>query len=128
MRLLLDTHTFLWFVLNDSQLSRSARALIEDPTNDILISPASYWEIAIKVRSRKLDLFAPYDVFIHRGIVGNAFEILLIEPKHTNLLTSLPLHHKDPFDRLLVAQSLVEGAPMVSIDSALDSYGITRMW
>src|SRR5258707_987577 len=120
MRLLLDTHTFLWFVLNDPQLSVPARARIEDPANDILISPASYWEIAIKVRSRKLDLFAQYDDFMHRGIVGNAFEILHIEPKHTSLLTTLPLHHKDPFDRLMVAQALVEGTPIVSIDGALD--------
>lgn len=128
MRMLLDTHTFLWFVLCDSQLSASAKALIEDPANDILISPASYWEIAIKVRSKKLNLFAPYDDFMQRGIVGNDFEILPIEPKHTSLLTTLPLHHKDPFDRLLVAQALVEGSPMVSLDVALDSYGVTRLW
>lgn len=127
MRLLLDTHTFLWFVLNDPQLSGSARAPIEDPANDILISPASYWEIAIKVRLRKLDLFAPQD-FMHRGIVGNDFEILSIEPKHTSLLTTLPLHHKDPFDRLLVVQALVEAMPIVSVDVALDPYGITRLW
>src|SRR5438128_9594400 len=109
MRLLLDTHAFLWFVLNDPQLSAVAKALIEDPANDILISPASSWEIAIKVGLKKLDLFAPYDDFRDRGIAGNDFEILPIEPRHTSILTTLPLHHKDPFDRLLVAQALVEG-------------------
>ncbi len=128
MRLLLDTHTFLWFVLNDPQLSGTARALIEDPANDIFISPANYWEIAIKVRLKKLDLFAPYDDFMHRGIVGNDFEILPIEPKHTSLLTTLPQHHKDPFDRLLTAQALVEGLPIVSVDAALDPYGVNRLW
>jgi PIN domain nuclease of toxin-antitoxin system len=128
MRLLLDTHTFLWFVLDDPQLSGSAKARIEDPANDILISPASYWEIAIKVRLKKLDLLTPYDDFMHRGIVGNDFEILPIEPKHTSLLTTLPLHHKDPFDRLLVAQALVEAIPIVSVDVALDLYGSTRLW
>lgn len=128
MRLLLDTHTFLWFVLDDPQLSASAKTLIEDPANDILISPASYWEIAIKVRLGKLDLFAPYDDFMQRGIVGNDFQILPIEPKHTSLLTTLPLYHKDPFDRLLVAQALVEGTAMVSLDVALDPYGISRVW
>ena len=128
MRLLLDTHTFLWFVLNASQLSRVADALITDPSNDVLISPATYWEIAIKVGKQKLDLFAPYDDFMMRGIQGNDFEILPIEPRHTSLLTRLPMHHKDPFDRLLVAQALVEQIPIVSTDSALDDYGVTRLW
>ena len=108
MRLLLDTQAFLWFVLNEPQLSAAAKALIEDPANDVLVSPASYWEIAIKACLKKLDLFAPYDDFMNRGIVGNDFEILPIEPKHTSVLTTLPIHHKDPFDRLLVAQGLVE--------------------
>jgi PIN domain nuclease of toxin-antitoxin system len=128
MRLLLDTHAFLWFVLNDPQLSAVAKALIEDPANDILVSPASYWEIAIKVGLKKLDLFAPYDDFMDRGIAGNDFEILPIEPRHTSLLTTLPLHHKDPFDRLLVAQALVEGVAIVGADTALDLYGVTRLW
>ncbi len=128
MRLLLDTHTFLWFVLNDAQLSTVAKALIEDPANDILISPVSYWEIAIKVGLTKLELFAPYDDFMQRGIIGNDFEILHILTSHTSLLTSLPKHHKDPFDRLLVAQALVESVPIVSTDVALDPYGIIRRW
>lgn len=128
MRLLLDTHTFLWFVLNDPQLSGSARTLIEDPAHDILISPASYWEIAIKVRLGKLNLFAPYDDFMHQGIDGNDFDILPIEPKHTSLLTTLPMHHKDTFDRLLAAQALVEGVPIVSNDADFDPYGVNRLW
>ncbi|CDH43575.1 MAG: type II toxin-antitoxin system VapC family toxin [Candidatus Competibacteraceae bacterium] len=128
MRLLLDTHTFLWFVLNDSKLSRVADALITDPSNDVLISPATYWEIAIKVGKQTLDLFAPYDDFMMRGIQGNNFEILPIEPRHTSLLTRLPMHHKDPFDRLLIAQASYEGIPIVSVDSALDDYGVTRLW
>jgi len=128
MRLLLDTQAFLWFVLNEPQLSAAAKALIEDPANYVFVSPASYWEIAIKVCLKKLDLFAPYDDFMNRGIVGNGFEILPIEPKHTSVLTTLPIHHKDPFDRLLVAQGLVEGIPIVSVDPQLDAYGITRLW
>lgn len=128
MRLLLDTHTLLWFVLNDPQLSRRADALITDPANVVFVSPATYWEIAIKVRKNKLDLFAPYDDFMTRGIQGNDFEILPIETKHTSLLTTMPFHHKDPFDRLLIAQSLVEQMPIVSIDSAFDPYGVTRLW
>ncbi len=128
MRLLLDTHTFLWFVLNDPQLSAAAQSLINDPANDVLVSPASYWEIAIKVGLKKLDLRASYDDFLQRGIVGNDFEILPIEPRHTSLLTTLPRHHRDPFDRLLVAQALTESLPLVSGDVPLDAYGIHRLW
>ena len=90
MRLLLDTHTFLWFVLNDRQLSRPADALITDPANEVFVSPATYWEVAIKVGQKKLDLFAPYDDFMKRGITGNDFEVLPIETRHTSLLTTLP--------------------------------------
>jgi PIN domain nuclease of toxin-antitoxin system len=128
MRLLLDTHTFLWFVLNDPQLSGAAQRLISDPANDVLISPVSFWEIAIKVGLHKLDLHAPYDAFMQRGIMGNDFEILPIEPRHTSVLTTLPLHHRDPFARLLVAQAMVEGIPLVSADALLDQYPVTRLW
>lgn len=128
MRLLLDTHTLLWFVLNDQQLSRAADAVITDPSNDVFVSPATYWEIAIKVRKQKLDLFAPYDDFIRRGITENDFEILPIETRHTSQLTTMPLHHNDPFDRLLIAQALVEQMPIVSVDVAFDAYGVTRLW
>lgn len=128
MRLLLDTHAFLWFILADSQLSSVARSAIEDPANDIEISPASYWEIAIKIRLGKYLLPHPYRPFMESQIASNSFRILPIEPRHTALLTTMPLHHKDPFDRLLVAQALEERIPVVSIDSALDAYGVTRVW
>ena len=128
MRLLLDTHTVLWFVLNDPQLSRPADALITDPTNEVLISPATYWEMAIKVAKKKLDLLAPYDDFMKRGIEGNNFTILPIETKHTSVLTTMPMHHKDPFDRLIVSQALVERIPVVSVDLEFDAYGVNRLW
>jgi PIN domain nuclease of toxin-antitoxin system len=128
VRLLLDTHTFLWFVLNDSQLSRPAENAIADPANDILISPATYWEMALKVGKQKLDLHGTYDDFMNRGIGGNDFEILPIEPRHTSVLTTLPFHHKDPFDRLLICQAMIEQVPIVSIDAAFDAYGVTRIW
>lgn len=111
-------------VINDPSLSRAADAVITDPSNDVFVSPATYWEIAIKVRKKKLDLFAPYDDFMQRGIQGNDFEILPIETKHTSLLTTMPFHHNDPFDRLLAAQVLVEQMPIVSVDSAFDAYGV----
>lgn len=128
MRLLLDTHTFLWFLLDDPRLSATARAVIVDPLNDVEISPASYWEIAIKIRLRKYALPEPYQVFMEREIAANELHILAIEPRHTALLTTLPFHHKDPFDRLLIAQAIAEGVPIVGADSTFDRYPITRIW
>lgn len=128
MTVLLGTHTFLWFVLNDPKLSGVAKAVIEDPTTDVLVSPASYWEIAIKVRQKRLDLFAAYADFMHRGIVGNHFDVLPIQTLHCERTIALPLHHKDPFDRLLAAQALAEGIPLVSADVVFDQYGVRRTW
>src|SRR5437899_3327578 len=108
MRVLLDTHAFLWFVLNEPQLSDIARSVISEPANDILISPATYWEIAIKISIGKYALKEPYNTFIPGQIAANQLVILPIEPQHTAALLSLPHHHRDPFDRLLAAQALVE--------------------
>ncbi len=128
MRLLLDTHTLIWFVLNNPRLSTTARALIFNPANDILISPATYWEIAIKVSSSNYILNEPYDDFIKRAIEGNNMAILPIEPKHTSALIGLPYHHRDPFDRLIIAQAIVEGIPIVGVDAKFDDYPVTRLW
>ncbi|MBC8114810.1 MAG: type II toxin-antitoxin system VapC family toxin [Candidatus Saccharimonas sp.] len=128
MRLLLDTHAFLWFLLDDPGLSETARNLIVDPGNDIEISPASYWEIAIKIGLGKYSLPEPYDTFMERELAENDFRILPILPRHTSVLTTLPLHHRDPFDRLLVAQAISEGISLVSNDPALDVYSIQRLW
>ncbi len=128
MRLLLDTHSFLWFILDDPRLSDSAKTLIETPTNAIEISPASYWEIAIKIRLGKYTLPQPFQGFMETQIADNDFRVLAIEPRHVAPLTTMPLHHRDPFDRLIVAQALVEDVPIVSIDSQLDAYGIKRLW
>ena len=128
MRLLLDTHAFLWFVLDDPRLSATATALIVDSNNDVEISPASYWEMAIKISLGKYSLPEPYEVFMEREIAANQFRILHIEPRHTALLTTLPFHHRDPFDRLLVAQAIVEQIPIVSSDSTFDADGVRRLW
>jgi PIN domain nuclease of toxin-antitoxin system len=128
VRLLLDTHAFLWFVLADPRLVRTALDRILDPAWEKLVSPASYWEIAIKISLGKYALNEPYEAFMQRGIFGNGFHILPIEPKHTAALTTLPFHHRDPFDRLLVAQALVGQVPVLSADAALDGYGVTRLW
>jgi PIN domain nuclease of toxin-antitoxin system len=128
MRLLLDTHTFLWFVLGDGLLSAKARTAIEDPSHEKLLSPASYWEIAIKISLGKYILAKPYKEFIEKGIGENGFVVLSIEPKHTAVLTTLPFHHRDPFDRLIIAQAMVEEATVVGGDTAFDAYPITRLW
>ena len=128
MRLLLDTHALLWFLLDDPQLSATAKALIIDSANDIEISPASYWEIAIKISIRKYRLPETLEAFFERELAANAFRILAIEPRHVAPLTRLPFHHRDPFDRLLLAQAMVESIPIVSNDTAFDAYPVTRLW
>lgn len=128
MRLLLDTHTLLWFALTDPQLSGTATSLIIDPDNEKLVSPASYWEIAIKISIKKYALSKPYEIFMDEAIDKNGFGYLHIEPKHRAALTTLPFHHKDPFDRLLIAQAIIEGIPIISGDTVLDSYPVKRLW
>jgi PIN domain nuclease of toxin-antitoxin system len=128
LRLLLDTHTLLWFTLGDPQLSSTALTLINDLGNDKLVSPASYWEIAIKISIGKLALHQPYENFIDRGIHQNGFEILPIEPRHTGRVAILPFHHKDPFGRLLIAQALTDDIAIVGVDPVFDHYGVRRLW
>lgn len=128
MRVLLDTHAFLWYVLDDPRLSVKARQTIDDPQNEVAISPASYWEIAIKIGLGKYVLSEPYDVFMDREISANDFRILPIETRHTMVLTTLPLHHRDPFDRLIIAQAIHEAIPLVSADACFDAYPIQRLW
>lgn len=128
MRLLLDTHAFLWFILNDPQLSAHAASLIANPLNDIEISPASYWEIAIKISTGKYALGEPVADFFTREIAVNQFRILPIAPSHVAPLTTMPFHHRDPFDRLIIAQAIAEQIPVVSADTVFNDYAVTRLW
>src|SRR5262245_47079005 len=128
MRLLLDAHTFLWFVWDDAQLTTHARELITNPTHQKLISAAIYWEIAIKVSIGKLDLGEPYRSFMHREMTRNNFDILPISIDHAAVVSSLPLYHRDPFDRMLIAQAIVEQIAIISGDLAFDVYPVTRLW
>jgi PIN domain nuclease of toxin-antitoxin system len=118
----------LWFYLDDPQLSGTARGLILDTAHSKLVSPASYWEIAIKIGKKKYVLTKPFEEAMREAIDLNGFSILHIEPRHTALLTTMPPHHNDPFDRLLVAQALSEKVVLVSADSHLDAYGVQRLW
>ena len=128
MKLLLDTHTFLWFIDGNPRMPPSARSLIEDPNNQSLVSVASLWEMAMKVSLRKLTLRQPFDRLIPQQLAQNGFGLLQIGISHVTGLVSLPFHHRDPFDRLLIAQANAERLPLVSCDTALDDYGITRLW
>lgn len=128
MRLLLDTHAMYWYIDGDPQLSATACTLIQDASNEVLISPASYWEIAIKISIGKWQLNRTYEEFLDIGFNRYGFQILPILPTHTAAVISLPFLHKDPFDRLLIAQAIVEAIPIVSADPVMDSYPVRRLW
>ncbi len=128
MRVVLDTHTFLWFIDGDATLSPYARQLIEDRTNERLLSMASLWEMAIKVSLRRLTLRLSFTDLVTEHVYGNAIELLEIRPNHLDVLTTLPFHHKDPFDRMIIAQGQAENIPIVSRDPAFDDYAIRRLW
>jgi PIN domain nuclease of toxin-antitoxin system len=127
VRLLLDTHSFLWFVGGDPQLSALAQRAIADVNNERYLSIASAWEIAIKTNLQKLQLSAPFPIFMNQ-VEQNAIDLLPVTLEHLNIVANLPLHHRDPFDRLLIAQALTEGLPIISADSMFDAYPITRLW
>ena len=128
MNLLLDTHSLLWFLNEDPHLVPNAKALIEDSLNRKFVSMATSWEIAIKVGLKKLDLGEPVSTFLPRELLVNKFDLLHIELVHALHVEKLPRHHRDPFDRLLVAQSVIEKIAIVSSDEKFDSYGVVRLW
>jgi PIN domain nuclease of toxin-antitoxin system len=128
MKLLLDAHTFLWFIWHDAQLTNNAKKLITNPANQKFVSAAICWEIAIKMSIGKLDLGEPSRPFMHREIARNNFDILPMTVDHAAAVSVLPFHHRDPFDRMLIAQAMVEQVPIVSGDTAFDAHPITRLW
>jgi PIN domain nuclease of toxin-antitoxin system len=128
MNILLDTHAFLWFVNDDPQLSDAAKRLIEDEESQPFLSVASLWEMAIKISLGKLTLKQPYEVFLLQQLSVNGIGILNITLRHAAEVATLPFHHRDPFDRLLVVQSKIENMPLISADSIFDHYGIARVW
>jgi len=128
VKLLLDTHTLLWFLGGDPRLSPAARTAIEDLANQRFFSIAGARETAIKVSLGKLALSAPFEKLIPAQLQANGIELLPIGIDHVRTLISLPFHHRDPFDRMIIAQAAVEKATLVSADEAFDSYGISRIW
>ncbi len=129
MSYLLDTASFLWFIYDDRKLSIVASSLISDPDTTTYLSIVSIWELAIKANlGRGLVLHEPFPDFIDGELRTNRFELLEINVAHLKRVHDLPLHHRDPFDRLLIAQSLVENIPVITSDAAFDQYAIQRIW
>lgn len=127
MKFLLDTHTFLWFIEDSPRLSTKAKTLLESEVN-LLVSVASLWEIAIKISIGRLTLAQPFAAFVPDQLAKNAIEILPVSMAHLAVVAALPLYHRDPFDRLLVAQAIVEQMSIVSTDEQMDAYSIQRIW
>lgn len=130
MMFLLDTHTFIWYVTDNLQLSNYVLELINDESNQVFVSKISLWEIAIKQSIGKLTFnqTQPFEAFIIQQLNLNDFSLLDIQLNHIAVVATLPLHHRDPFDRLLIAQSIVENIPIISVDAIFDSYPIHRCW
>ena len=128
MRLLIDSQSLIWYVDQDHLLSPAAHAAMTDPNNDLLLSAATIWEIAIKVGLKKLSLSMPYKQWITKAMDDLGMTVLPITVEYADAQAGLPSHHRDPFDRLLVAQAQVENMALVSADPGFDPYGINRLW
>ncbi len=128
MNLLLDTHVFLWWILDDDRLSASARASIQDPAQRVFFSVASGWEIAIKARLGKIKLPKDLDAFVAEQLATNVFEVLPILLSHALYVHKLPNHHRDPFDRMLVAQALETQMTLLTNDKAIRRYRVKTRW
>lgn len=127
MRLLIDTHVLIWWFFHPDRLSARVAEAMSDDGSEIWVSAASFWEIAIKHKLGKLPQVAGFLADLSL-ISSNGFELLPISAAHAIRAGGLPLHHRDPFDRLLIAQALVENLTLVSIDSQFDHYGVPRLW
>ena len=128
MRLLLDTHTFLWWLDGDARLSKRARAAIGDARTECLVSAASAWEITTKARLGKLPGALEVAADVSGCLRSQQFTPLDITVDHAQRAGSLPGAHRDPFDRMLIAQSQAENLPLVSNDAVFDAYGVVRIW
>lgn len=131
MKYILDTHVFIWYAEGDNKLSLKAKKLIDNvhDNDELFISMASVWEMTIKISLGKLVFHRPFKEIFEEQIVLNNYQLLDIKVKHTEKIISLPFHHKDPFDRLIIAQSLTENIPVISIDNNFPKYsGLSVIW
>ncbi len=128
MRFLLDTHAFLWAITADSKLSRKAARLFSEPTNEALLSVASVWEIIIKAQRGKLIVPKPAAVYLSEQIRTTAVLLLPITLRHVLRIDALPMHHRDPFDRILLAQAIEEAIPLLTAGRHFAPYGVEIIW
>jgi PIN domain nuclease of toxin-antitoxin system len=128
MRALLDTHTFLWWVLGRASLSRESTLVIADEANEIFVSAATAYEIALKSSNRRLELPEAAEPFFHSRLARERFSALPIQAVHALRAGTLPQLHRDPFDRLLIAQSQIEEMPIVSADPLISRYDVDVIW
>lgn len=128
MRLLLDTHVLIWAMDDPTKLSTPAATALQDPTSDLLLSAATVWELAIKIGQGKLTLGLPYRQWMNKAIVDLDLTILPVTVEYADRQAGLPSHHKDPFDRLIISQALVEDVPVICADAIFDAYGVKRLW
>ena len=124
MTVLIDTHCWLWWMVSPERLSNQALDIIQDGENTILFSAVSSWEIAIKYAIGKINLPEPPDEFIPKRLIRDGFTSISIEHTHALFTASLPRHHNDPFDRLLIAQALLEQVPIITADAAIELYDV----
>lgn len=127
-RLLLDTHVFLWWVTNDANLTATARRAIADANHECSLSLVSCWEMAIKSSLGKLRLVKPVGRFVTEQLAANGIALLPIELRHAAKTEKLPFHHRDPFDRLLIAQAMAEKMTIVTADQIFATYGAITLW
>lgn len=128
MRLILDTHVFLWWIVDSPQLSSPVRDVMRNPANELFLSVASAWEIAIKVNLGRLRLPDRPDRFIPGQLMKNVIEPLPVEMGHALYVSRLPAIHRDPFDRIIIAQSILEKMPVVTRDTDIAKYKIKTVW
>ncbi len=128
MRALLDTHAFLWWVIDSPELSQSARSVMGDSTNELYLSAASGWEIAIKTKLGRLEIVGDPEKLIPEQMVLNAISGLPVQMSHALHVFQLPDLHRDPFDRILIAQARLEEIPIITRDSAISQYDVETIW
>jgi len=128
VKLIVDTHALLWALDDPAKLSQKAAVELKSLGNDLVVSAGTIWEIAIKVGLNKLSLSLPYRQWMAKAVTDLGLVVIPITLENAEVQAGLPHHHRDPFDRLLVAQCLVDSLPVVSMDAQLDSYGVIRIW
>lgn len=128
MKILVDTHTFIWALLHDHKLSPKAKQMLKSDEHELVFSLVSLWEIAIKIRTGKLNTLGSSVAYIHDEMNGYGMELLPIRYEHVLALEALPIHHSDPFDRLLTAQALAESLPILTDDRKFSLYPVKVLW